>query len=250
MSTGSDVERLRQSAIGTLLGIPRERATTELLKAQVRQINREPALKQRLEIIKKYKTPDEINKLRAETFQARQSGILSQQRATEISRLLDEKEEAERLGNQLKLDEINSQLTVLFPAAGGGTESALVPATDIARYMKDIEVAGMRGGGGDLAERKFAVQEEQTAVDIDKIIRESPKSAEALARYQDFNRYSNRPRVAINDNGKIRFINLPKVGGKIITGRQIYEAAKEMNLSVEEYLTEVLKVPDAIKYLK
>ena len=187
----------------------------------------------------RYKQTDEINKLRADTYQSYQAGRLSEQRATEIDKLLGEKEEAIRLGNELKVAELDEYLSVMFPAAGGGTEEAAMKASDLAGLM------AAQAGKSDLPERKFLTAQEQQAVEIEQTILESPKSEAAMSQYQDFNRYSNRPRIALRVGKKIVMFNLPKIGGKIITARQVYEAAEKVNMSVEDYVTKVLGIPEA-----
>lgn len=233
-------EALRQEGIANIFRAVGQTGQAEYMTAmaeKIRHPERQAQYDIAEELIKKSKTPEEIDKLKADAYQAYQSGRLSEQRANEIDRLLDEKEEALRLGNDLRVAELDEYLTVLFPSAEGGVEEGLVKAGDIARIM-----AGA-AGESDLPERKFLTQQEQQAVAIEETIRDRPKSDAALAQYQDFNRYSNRPRVAIKIGNKIEFVDLPRVGGRIITARDVYKAAQAVNMSVEEYLRDVLKVP-------
>jgi hypothetical protein len=212
-------------------------------------------------MIKQAKTPDEINKLKAETERAIAAGKLDDAQRDTLVKLIDAKKIAAEKGNIKLQQEIDSMLNMLFPKAGGkpGEKvSAPVPAKDIAEFMTRIEVAGIGAEGrGDLAREKFDTEKEQTAVDIEKVIREKPKGAEALSRYQDFNKYSNRDLIAVNNGGKVVLLQLPKVipkdattPPKIITAKMVYEGAKKYNISVEQYLTDVLKIPEAIKMFK
>ncbi len=198
--------------------MPETAARTDLARAQAERL-RNP--------IVAAKTPEEIAKLKAQTFQARMAGKLSETKATEITRLLDEKEEAERLGNQQKIADLNSNLEVLF-----GEDKALVPAKDVLAEMGRQARAG--APGDTLAREKFELQQELTGPEIEEEILRKPKSSQSLARYQEFNRFSNRPKIAINDDGKVKFIALGKVGGKVVTARQVNEAAGELGMTVDE----------------
>lgn len=243
--------------MASILGMPEQvarsgyyDASADLARAKA-EAERDPraAYEQaaKLEKIKKSKTPEEIDKLKADTDRAVAAGKLDEQRSTEIKRLLDEKEKAERLGNELRVKQINEFLSVLLPSAGGGFEEGIMRAKDLIPLLQEQ----YKTPPDDLAERKFRVQQEQTAVDIEKIALEKPTGKEALSRYQDFNRYTNRPKVAINDNGKIKFIDLGKVGGKTITGKQVHDAAAEFGMTVDELYRNAKKAGMTIlDYLK
>jgi hypothetical protein len=229
--TGLEAETLRQSAVGKILGLPESAARTRLLGAQTRQIEGDPALKIRLEAIKKLKSPDEIDKLRAETFQATQAGELSEQRSIEINKLLNDKIEAGRLGNVELQKQIDERLTVLFPNTKGGQDKAQVRARDVLDEMTKRLVAGKTDT---LPREKFITQQEQTAVEIEQDILDKPKGDKALSRYQDYNRYSNRSKVAINDDGKIKFVPISRTGGKQRTAAEVNTLVSRLGFTMEE----------------
>jgi hypothetical protein len=244
-------EALRQESVAGIFRAQGLTAQAELMEAQAEQI-KHPERKFQYDLalaaFKKAKSPLEIDKLKADTEQARAAGRLSEQRAEEIDRLLDEKKKAIETGNDLRQKQIDEYLTVLFPSAGGGVEPAQVPASEIAKLMaKDAK--------SDLPERKFLTAQEQQAASVEEIIRgegiegQGPESAAAVARYNDFNRYSNRNYIALNIDGRIDFFDLPKIGGQRITARQVYRAAQDANMSVEEYVVEILGLPEAAKAL-
>jgi hypothetical protein len=201
-----------------------------LTQAQTEALRGEPQLKLGLERIKQAKTPEEIAKLQAETYRAVMAGDLDAAQAGQINNLLDLKMTAQRLGNEKLEQEINNKLELELPGVG----TAKFDPDVLARVLGGIEEAGMRGGGDTLSREKYTTQQEQTAVDIDTIIQTDPESKEALARYQDFNRYTNRPKVAYNDDGEIKFIDLPKVGGRVVTGKMLAEAAEKVGLTVDD----------------
>ena len=231
-------------AIGEVLGIPEREARVGLLQAQTglaKQqataiVDAQTAFQQKvaLTMLQKAKTPEEINFIKAQTSALQQSGQLDAARAEEIMLLLDEKEQAEKLGNQKKIAELNSYISILLPKAGGGTESAMVQAKELIPLLAAQAKAGGLTPSEQMAIRKQTAVEEQTAVEIDKIIRENPKSPEALARYEDYNRYSNRSQIAINDGGKVKFVKLGKFNGQTVTAQDIFLAAQSLGVTVDE----------------
>ena len=248
--------RIGQMAVGEVLGLPEAAARTKLLgeqvgltKAQTGAIaDAQTAFQQKafLTVLQKAKTPEEVDLIKAQTEHLRTSGLLDEAQTKTINELLDGKKEAQRLGNEKAEKEIDSYLSLLLPQVGGGTVEAQIKAQDLIPLL----AAQAKAGADTLAKQKFETQQEQTAVEVDKIIRTNPKSPEALARYEDFNRYSNRNQAAVNDGGKVKFVKLPKINGKLITARQVKAAADKLNMSVEEYLVNVLQLPEAIKMLK
>ena len=240
MQTGTGIEAARNQTIAQLLGVPESAARTRLLGAQAEYERVRPDLQQRIAEINNAKTPEEINKIKAETKQANAAGQLSETRTREINSLLDQKVEAERLGNQKLIQELNSQIQQLFVGERvnpetGQVEQFLQPGLlNTGDILRSLTAKATAGGAGELAERKYAEQQTQTAVDIEKIILDKPKSPEALARYEDYNRFSDRPRLAVKSGSKVEFIPLHKVKGRQVTAKQVYEAANELGLTVDE----------------
>ena len=254
---GLGTAQVGRMAVGEVLGIPEREARVQLTQAQTGLARKETeaivdaqqAFEQQKSLIRlrQAKTPEEIDLLRAQAESLRASGKLNDAQAEQVMLLLDEKEQAEKLGNEKKVAELNEYIALQLPGGevGGIQISDLIP----------LLAAQAKGGAGPtaaekLAADKYLTQQEQTAVEIEEQIQKNAKSPEARARYQDFNRYSTRSKVAVNDGGKIKFVKLPKVNGKLITARQVYAAAAKLNMSVEEYLVNILKVPEAIKMLK
>ena len=220
--TGLESETLRQQAVGKILGFPGEQAQTELARAQAFRL-RNP--------IVTAKTPEEINKIKQQAFQAEQAGLLSEQRRVEIDRLLDAKEQAVKLGNEDLQKQIDERLTVLFPNVEGGTDEAQVRARDVIAAMSRSAAGGTPST---LPERKFTTQQEQTAVEIEQVIRKKPKGKEALARYEDFNRYSNRTKIAVSDGKKVKWVPLGTIDGRTVTSKEVYDAAAGLGMTVDQ----------------
>ena len=244
VSGGQGTARIGQMAIGEVLGIPERDARINLMQAQTglakkqatALVDAQTAFQQKvaLTMLQKAKTPEEINLIKAQTSALQQSGQLDAARAAEIMLLLDEKEQAEKLGNQKRIAELNSYISILLPKAGGGTEAVSIQAKDLIPLLSAQAKAGGLTPSERLSQQKFLAQQEQTAVEIDKIIRENPKSSEALARYEDYNRYSNRSQIAINDGGKVKFVKLGKFNGRTVTAQQIFLSAMELGVTVDE----------------
>ena len=248
-----------------MLGIPESQARAgyygaeaELAKAKAEN-ERDPSAAykqaQTLESIKKSKTPEEIAKLRAETKQALAAGRLSDQRSTEINRLLSEKELAEQLGNSQKIMELNSMLSVLIPNTEGGFDRGWASTADIIKELGATERAKIPKPGDALGREQFELKKLMTGPDIEAVILKKDNSAEALSQYNDFNRLSDAPRAAVSNGKKVKMINLPKLkmadgSTRTLTAREIYIAAESLGMTVEEYLVNVLKHPEAIKHLK
>lgn len=229
-------EELRKQGVGDIFRAMGQTAQAEYYDALAeKERNPEAAYRQAqtLKILEKMKTPEEINKLKAETYQSLMAGKLSESRYREIDRLSDEMLREKQLGNDERAAEIAQWISVLVPT---GTEGKYEEGT-----MKVADIVDLLAGkyaGSDIPERKFewesSTKEQQEATAVDAIVRDKPKSDEALAQYKNFNRYSDKPEVLVNPTGKkVERIPLEKFEGRVVTAKDVNQAAEELGLDVD-----------------
>lgn len=241
---GTKQEAIAQKSLADLVSASTGMGLGEYYKALTEQARGKPSLgetygfKAALEQLKKKKTPEEVDLLKAKTSQALAAGELSEEKARKIDTLLGEEKEALRTGNELRARQIEEWLDVEISG-----EKGKMRARDVA--------AALRGGGeaSGLAREKFTAAQQKEMSVIESEIVGSPTGAKAIGHSRRFNERANVPYVYVSgtvrkgwgrDKPGVNKVMLPRVGGKIITARQVSRAAKKANISLEDYLRNVL----------
>lgn len=229
-------ESLRMEGVSNIFRAMGQTAQADYYEALAEKTrNPEAAYRQAqtLELIKKMKTPEEVNKLVAEAYQSFQAGRLSQSRYQEIERLSNEMLREKQLGNDVRAAELAEYISVLIPTGTEGEyEEGVMKATDI------VELLAGKYAGSDIPGRRFewesSTKEQQEAIEADTIVRDKPNSDEALARYKNFNRYSDKSEVLVNPTGKkVERVPLERFEGRVVTAKQVNEAAEGLGLDVD-----------------
>ena len=255
MQVGMQREELARKSVADILGamgaeeeLAGRAARQRALAWRTMHPEVEYGLKMDLERIKKSKSREKVELLKAKTDAAAAAGRLSNEKANRIIRLLGEEEKALQTGNELRAREIEELLDIEITEEGIHVpdQPGVMRARDIASAIaREAKVPS------DLPERKFTAARAKDMAVIESEMIADPTGAKALGHYQRFNVEADTPYVYLpgmldiawgRDKPGVKKIPLPVVNGVQITARMVSEAAKNANMSLEDYLRNRLKM--------